>query len=505
MGSWDLNGDGSNQSVFNEGSFVRVEQPNGGFRNYHIGNDWVLLRNGVVNTNRAGNKEMVFNFGSSIKIVDDKSQKIRTYRIGSGWRWIGTSNTDNVGGKEIVFKTSTDRIKILSDEKRLIRTYFPGSGWVLLRGGFEDLDGIYGDEIALSLNGVIKIITDRNGSVASYSVGSNWRLPDSGIVDTDNVAGSEIIIEDTGFGSGRVLRILRHRTGEIKPYALGAGAEIVQGGVANVDGRPGRDIVFKDGPFLKTVIDRYRKINTFHIGNSFWRIANSGIVNFDNEPGREVICLDFGSDTVRVVNSRLASARDYALSPGNWWEVGSAVGDSDGDGLSDLFMRKTETGEVALISSRFSSPRIFPIGITSWSEVGSGLYDTKGEGRVGLVINDHRNGLIKVIDGVGSGTIRQYNVGLLVRPIAVVDADGNGGAEIIYDNWTSNTVGLIDEKFASGRIVSVNLNTRWDFRNIEVVDYDSDGDKELLFSDIGSSAQLLVDYDGFRFVKTILN
>ena len=83
LGSWDTNGDGVLESVFDNGTSIRIERANGRSDNYYLGADWTLAT--IADTDGIPGQEIVVDTPDVVKIIRDASEETETYYLGNTW------------------------------------------------------------------------------------------------------------------------------------------------------------------------------------------------------------------------------------------------------------------------------------------------------------------------------------------------------------------------------------------------------------------------------------
>jgi hypothetical protein len=304
IGAFDLNGDGTNEQVFNEGSSISVVQSNGVTASYFISSGpWSILNGtqGVIDLDGAAGAEIPINIGSSILVITHRTRSVKPYQVnGSQWALLnnGISDLDGNEGAEIAINIGSS-ILVITHRTTSVKSYGVSGSWALLRDGITDLDGYPGNEIAINKGSAgVFIITHRTESVKTYDVPNagyiGWSLLENGITDLDGTEGKEIaIVTNTG------LFIIKHRAQSTLIYGINNGWSLLQGGINDFNGIPGNEIAINIGTSMLIIHAYNNTTKSYYVGN-IWSLNSYS--NLDGLPGLEII-INAGGRT-KVINDR---------------------------------------------------------------------------------------------------------------------------------------------------------------------------------------------------------
>ncbi|MBE7172425.1 MAG: VCBS repeat-containing protein [Williamsia sp.] len=184
------------------------------------------------------------------------------------------------------------------------------------------------------------------------------------------------------------------------------------------------------------------------------------------------------------------------------------VRDVDGDGRADLVVVNEQSNTVSVLrnqvpsttfsSSAFAAPVGFAVGaMPNCVAVG----DLDGDGKPELAVSNYGTNNISVLHNTatpGSMTASSFaaKVDLATNPqpffVAMGDADGDGKADLLSANASSNTISIL-RNIASGSITASSFETRKDFATggyptcVAVGDLDGDGIAEVISSNAGNN------------------
>ena len=160
------------------------------------------------------------------------------------------------------------------------------------------------------------------------------------------------------------------------------------------------------------------------------------------------------------------SARDHE----NDLPVSFAMGDFNGDGISDLVVGTTGATIVVLMGNgdgSFQVMREYPVGIQPPPFPGSGIGvvavgDFNQDGKTDIVAADSRNATVCILLGNGNGSFQQeadYGVGSSPLSVAVADFNADGIPDLAVANSESDNIsvllGIGDGTFAPARNYAV--------------------------------------------------
>jgi hypothetical protein len=172
IGTWDTDGDGTLESVYDGGTLIRIERANGRFQDYYVGPDWSLAT--ATDTDGLCGQELVVNTTSGVKIIRDASQKTQTYYLGSTWSLIETADTNGLPGDELVFDIGNS-VKIIRDASQRTQTYYMGGDWTYI--GAAQLDKFSGLELQFNMGGRVVIVDEDNNSTPTISAIADHTIP----------------------------------------------------------------------------------------------------------------------------------------------------------------------------------------------------------------------------------------------------------------------------------------------------------------------------------------
>ncbi|MCY9364212.1 hypothetical protein MOF33_15565 [Bacillus spizizenii] len=157
MGTWDLDGDGSNEMAYNLGQHLEIQSLSGPSFTYKIGASWGL--NQVTDTDGDGVTDLVSlavdGGKQGVKVLHHKTHNLRFYQV--------------LGSPSIGLYKDT-----------------PG----------VDLDGIPGSELIIKKQNLLIVIHDRDASMYQYNLGAdNWGIHSISIADFNAEPGKEILVK----------------------------------------------------------------------------------------------------------------------------------------------------------------------------------------------------------------------------------------------------------------------------------------------------------------------
>jgi FG-GAP-like repeat len=186
--------------------------------------------------------------------------------------------------------------------------------------------------------------------------------------------------------------------------------------------------------------------------------------------------------------------------------------DFDGNGISDLLWRDTQTGDLAIWlmdgTARASKTFVFPRVDPSWQIAGVG--DLDGDGRADLVWRNTQSGGVAewLMDGT---TLKAWSTLLSGLDQAwqisgVGDLDGDGKADLMWRNMQSGEVVewlMNGAALKSWSSVSSGVDLTWKIAGI--IDLDGDGKSDLIWRNTqsGEVAEWLMNGDTLKSWSTI--
>lgn len=239
MGTWDTDGDGVNEIVYNAGSYIQITELNGSSpRNYsNLGVNWSLISGGAVDTDGITGIELCINMGSKIRIIRDKARTSYDYNLPATWSLLGITDTDGSAGAEIIYNGGS-YINSIVDRTKYTASYYVGSTWSLTK--IIDTDGYAGAEIIYNSGLYLNWIIQRTGNTSSYYLGNSWSILTNGICDTDSHPGAEVCVN-----KGNYVWIIDQREGYYRQYYMGSSWSLSS--IYNLDGVAGNEIVYYAG------------------------------------------------------------------------------------------------------------------------------------------------------------------------------------------------------------------------------------------------------------------
>ncbi|WP_285962016.1 hypothetical protein [Pseudomonas tohonis] len=294
LGKWDLNGDGTLESVYRGTGVLEVRNAAGALeRSYNFGNvTWTLAT--AANTDSQPGAELVVKAGPDVAIVNHALNDVRKYTIGNTlFDVVGTAQLDGGQGDEVIVRTG-NALVLISNLNRTRRNvtdgitgtwqyqgaynlgtlpyatlaYTAGTSLRLydysLQAGREfptdgvtsvitaaDLDGAPGNELVARSSSSLLVITGgvQTAVLSSYpgGTGSNWSVHGT-LADTDGQPGQEVILALPG-----KVRVVHQRTGQAKDYTVSGTYAIYA--VADRDGVAGAEITVVDSANRSFVIN----------------------------------------------------------------------------------------------------------------------------------------------------------------------------------------------------------------------------------------------------------
>ena len=418
LGSWDTDGDGALDDVYDDGSYVRIERANGSSKSYHLGSSWSHLE--TVDTNGIAGQELVFNTGLNVEIIRDFDRSSTDYFLGSSWSHLETVDTNGIAGQELVFNTGLN-VEIIRDFDRSSTDYFLGSSWSHLET--VDTNGIAGQELVFNTGLNVEIIRDFDRSSTDYFLGSSWSHLET--VDTNGIAGQELV-----FNTGLNVEIIRDFDRSSTDYFLGSSWSHLE--TVDTNGIAGQELVFNTGLNVEIIRDFDRSSTDYFLGSSWSHLET---VDTNGIAGQELV-FNTGLN-VEIIRDFDRSSTDYFL--GSSWSHLETV-DTNGIAGQELVFNTGLNVEIIRDFDRSSTDYFLG---SSWSYIGPAQLDEYPGMELQFIVNG--NPYIIDEDGNTGPTISDIvdqvtNEDTPTGPIAfVIDDYETPEADLILDGSSSNT------------------------------------------------------------------
>jgi gliding motility-associated-like protein len=189
--------------------------------------------------------------------------------------------------------------------------------------------------------------------------------------------------------------------------------------------------------------------------------------------------------------------------------VNIATADLDGDGKPDLVVVNNGANTISLLRNTSTNGSITSSSFATKVDLTTGsipyyvaIADLDGDGKPEIVVANNVGNSVSVFynkstkgsitTGSFSGKV-DFAVGTAPRSVAIGDIDGDGKADLIVSNTTSNNVSILMNTTTTGSITAssfaaaVNFATGSGPRGIAVGDLDGDGKPDLAIADFGAS------------------
>jgi len=224
-----------------------------------------------------------------------------------------------------------------------------------------------------------------------------------------------------------------------------------------------------------------------------WAIGNVTVFRNTSSPG----LINAGS---------FASGVRLTTGPGPW---NCAIGDLDGDGLTDLVVANGSASSVSvfrnqrtagpLTAASFSARIDFGVGLNPF---GVAIADINGDGKPEIIVGNYAGESVSVlqnnstpgrIDAQSFGAKVDYTVGNGPYKIAVGDLDGDGNMDLVTANYADGTCSVLRNNGSSPVIDTESFASRVDFPcgsgsiDVAIADLDGDGAPDLLVANAGAS------------------
>ncbi len=295
MGSADLDGNGTAEQVYNNGSYITVKGSDGSSYNYQISTgSWALLYGNftsVANLDGQPGAEISINRGNSLLVINHNSRSTYSYPMSGSWAASpgGITDLDGYAGAEIAI-VAADALRIVHHSSRSVSSTPMSGTYSIAVYGIADLDGQPGAEIPIANGSALRIYNDRSRTMSSFPVSSgNWAIcnvPGTNCVSNMNSsAGAELALI-----LPNEIRIVSVASGSINTYWIGAQYAILADGVRDFDGIAGNDIaVARNDNMISIIRPQSGNLQTISGNSTFgswWSLLN--YANLDGVAGDEI-------------------------------------------------------------------------------------------------------------------------------------------------------------------------------------------------------------------------
>ena len=227
------------------------------------------------------------------------------------------------------------------------------------------------------------------------------------------------------------------------------------------------------------------------------------IVDVDGDGKPDLVITNEGSNTVSVfrnisVPGTIAFASKVDFATGSW-PFSVAIGDVDGDGKPDIAVTNYSSNTVSVFRNTSTSGTIAfasKVDFSTGSEPnGIAIGDVDGDGKADLIVTNRSSNTISVFRNTStSGSITTNSFAARVDlvtgsyPIivAISDVDGDGKPDLVVANQNSNTVSVLKNTSTSGSITASSFASKVDFttgsdpQGVTIADLDGDGKPNLV-------------------------
>jgi hypothetical protein len=299
MGSADLDGNGTAENVYNNGSTINVVS-GGSVTPYNIGfTSWALLYGNftsVVDLDGQPGAEISVNRGGTLYIITHRTRSTYSYTMTGSWAAApgGIVDQDGQPGAEIAI-VAANSLRIVKDRQRSVREVFISGQFAVIGNAIADLDGIAGAEVPIANGPYLRIYQDRTGgTIDLYISPGSWAVCTTGsncVSDMNGDPGKELVI-----AVPNEIRIVKlYTTGGgfanyVSNYWIGGQYAILSDGVRDFDGAIGNDIAMSrsDGNLLilRPRGGSLQTINGYSTFGTTWTLVN--YADLDGAAGDEI-------------------------------------------------------------------------------------------------------------------------------------------------------------------------------------------------------------------------
>jgi len=185
-------------------------------------------------------------------------------------------------------------------------------------------------------------------------------------------------------------------------------------------------------------------------------------------------------------NSLLAGHFDYSTPPTSVFKSSTPL-DFDKDGDIDIADSNPLSGNTSLLVNSFSSFDKMRLPSSIHADLVA-AYDIDGDGDSDIILLNKDNGNIQVLENRGTEGFTPHQASSLETSIydaSISNLGGDGNAEVVFSG--PNVFGIAKNSGTEGFVPVANLpSDSSGVDNLEVADYDSDGDNDVVFSKIGA-------------------
>ncbi len=241
------------------------------------------------------------------------------------------------------------------------------------------------------------------------------------------------------------------------------------------------------------------------------------IGDLDGDGKADLLVANSNSNSVSVLRNTSASGSidagsfaskvDFATGT---YPYSVAIGDLDGDGKADLAVANLNSNSVSVFRNTSSSGSIevgsfaSKVDFTTGSSPNSvAIGDLDGDGKADLAVANGGSNTVSVFRNTSSsGSIEagsfatkvDFTTGSYPRYVAIGDLDGDGEADLVVTNYSSNSVSVFRNTSTSGSIVNGSFATKVDFTtgthpsSVAIGDLDGDGKADLAVTNYNSNS-----------------
>ncbi|KIV74761.1 hypothetical protein SZ55_0330 [Pseudomonas sp. FeS53a] len=300
LGRWDLDGDGTPESVFRESGKIQVKSAGGSLlRTYDLGNTTWELRF-AANTDSRPGAELIVKAGPDLAIISMVENAVRKYPVGNKvWNVVGTAQLDNNPGEEVIALTGAEAIIVSHHLKEQVTlSDFMVGGWHYY--GPFNIGGLpYGTLSFTTGNGILlydfqtrlKRTTFTNGATATIAAAEVNGVPGNELIARDN---NDLIIY-----TGTVA------AGQFQNYTQGSGSNwATYAGFVDTNGKPGADVIINKLDRITILHPADNTQKDYPINSTEYSILS--VSDQDGQPGAEITLIDKSNRTY-VINDRLGT------------------------------------------------------------------------------------------------------------------------------------------------------------------------------------------------------